>query len=177
MTTTANTPAMDWSSLQNLLRTQGEPLVASGECHGLQWVQVARGAWLAGATWLHGEGCATFIDLTVTDLWLPHTSARAAERFVVQLVLALSPSVRLALRTHLRASSLALPSVTALWPGANWFEREAFDLYGLRFTDHPDLRRILLYPEFIGHPLRKDYEKRRRQPLVRVGPLSKPDRG
>ena len=60
-----------------------------------------------------------------------------------------------------------IESVVSLWPGANWFEREAFDLYGVRFKGHPDLRRILMYPEFVGHPLRKDYPKEKRQPLVR----------
>ncbi|MDX2022086.1 MAG: NADH-quinone oxidoreductase subunit C [Deltaproteobacteria bacterium] len=167
----------DWSSLQALLRDQGHPAVATGSSPGLVWIEVARGAWLTSAAWLHREGCATFIDLTVTDLWLPNTSPRAPGRFVVQLVLAAGGGTRVALRTRLRASELALPSVTSLWPGANWFEREAFDLYGLRVTEHPDLRRILLYAEFMGHPLRKDYEKQRRQPLVRVGPLSKLGQG
>jgi NADH-quinone oxidoreductase subunit C len=60
-----------------------------------------------------------------------------------------------------------IDSVVPLWKTANWLEREVWDLYGVRFRNHPDLRRILMYEEFIGHPLRKDYPKERRQPLVR----------
>jgi NADH-quinone oxidoreductase subunit C len=63
-----------------------------------------------------------------------------------------------------------LDSIVSLWPGANWFEREVWDLYGIKFRGHPDLRRILMYEEFVGHPLRKDYPKERRQPLVRRDP-------
>jgi NADH-quinone oxidoreductase subunit C len=60
-----------------------------------------------------------------------------------------------------------IDSIVPLWKGANWLEREAWDLFGVRFIGHPDPRRILMYEEFIGHPLRKDYPKEKRQPLVR----------
>lgn len=62
-----------------------------------------------------------------------------------------------------------IASLTALWASADWMEREVFDLYGIDFEDHPDLRRILLYEGFEGHPLRKDYPKARRQPLIGPG--------
>jgi NADH-quinone oxidoreductase subunit C len=60
-----------------------------------------------------------------------------------------------------------IDSITGIWVGANWFEREVYDLYGVKFNHHPDLRRILLYPEFVGHPLRKDYPIDKEQPLVK----------
>jgi NADH-quinone oxidoreductase subunit C len=59
-----------------------------------------------------------------------------------------------------------LDSVTSIWSGANWFEREVYDMSGVTFRGHPDLRRILMYPEFEGHPLLKDYPADRTQPLV-----------
>ncbi|HZO80508.1 MAG TPA: NADH-quinone oxidoreductase subunit C [Candidatus Binataceae bacterium] len=58
-----------------------------------------------------------------------------------------------------------IATLSELWPGANWLERETFDLYGIRFSGHPDLRRIYLYDEFVGHPLRKDYAKHDEQPI------------
>jgi NADH-quinone oxidoreductase subunit C len=59
-----------------------------------------------------------------------------------------------------------LDSVTSIWPGMNWLEREVWDMSGVRFRGHPDLRRILMYPEFEGHPLQRTYPADRTQPLV-----------
>jgi NADH-quinone oxidoreductase subunit C len=61
------------------------------------------------------------------------------------------------LRVRLSGDDPVVDSLVPVWPGANWLEREVFDLFGIRFTDHPDLRRILLPDDWEGHPLRKDY--------------------
>lgn len=60
----------------------------------------------------------------------------------------------------------ALRSVADLWPNADWLEREIWDMFGVKFADRPDIKRLLLYEEFVGHPLRKDYPIARRQPLI-----------
>jgi NADH-quinone oxidoreductase subunit C len=61
-------------------------------------------------------------------------------------------------------------SLTPLWAGADWLEREVWDMFGIRFQGHPNLKRILMYDEFEGHPLRKDYPVNKRQPLI--GPVN-----
>ena len=74
-------------------------------------------------------------------------------------------SMHLNHRVRVRVSTdedTAVPSACAVWPAANWFEREVFDMFGIRFRNHPDLRRILLWKDFPAHPLRKDYPLRGR---------------
>ena len=73
---------------------------------------------------------------------------------------------RLRLVVPLAAEGEEVDTLCELWPGANWLEREVWDMFGIRFRGHPDLRRILMYEEFEGHPLRKDYRVNARQPLI-----------
>lgn len=73
---------------------------------------------------------------------------------------------RVRLRVKVPEDDATLASVTGVWRGADWFERYCFDMYGISFTGHPDLRRLFMYDEFVGHPLRKDYPLRGRQPLT-----------
>lgn len=73
---------------------------------------------------------------------------------------------RLRLKARVSEDEARIDSLVGVWRGADWLERETWDMYGIRFEGHPDLRRIYLYEEFQGHPLRKDYPKERRQPLV-----------
>jgi NADH-quinone oxidoreductase subunit C len=67
-------------------------------------------------------------------------------------------------------ADLEVDSLTSLWAGADWLEREVWDMFGIRFRGHQNLKRILLYKEFVGHPLRKDYPVNKRQPLI--GPVN-----
>jgi NADH-quinone oxidoreductase subunit C len=75
---------------------------------------------------------------------------------VVYHLLSLNKNMRIRVRVQTNEDE-AVPSVVPVFPGANWFEREAFDMYGMAFSDHPDLRRILTDYGFSGHPLRKDF--------------------
>lgn len=93
----------------------------------------------------------SFVDLCGVDY-----PDRAARFEVVLHLLAPYSNQRVRLKTAL-AEGQELASITPLFPGANWFEREAFDMYGITFTNHPDMRRILTDYGFEGHPLRKDF--------------------
>jgi len=77
---------------------------------------------------------------------------------------------RLRLEVPVDEDDAEVDSLTSLWAGADWLEREVWDMFGIRFRGHPHLRRILMYQEFAGHPLRKDYPVNKRQPLI--GPVN-----
>jgi NADH-quinone oxidoreductase subunit C len=85
----------------------------------------------------------------------------AADRYaVVYSLVNTATAERLFVKTFVNDPEPQLPTVTTIWRGADWMEREVYDLFGVNFVGHPDLRRILLPSEFVGHPLRKDYPLR-----------------
>ena len=87
---------------------------------------------------------------------------------MVYHLFSLSRNRRLRIKARLGESDLRIASLTSLWKNANWLEREVYDLFGVHFEGHPDLRRLFMYDGFEGYPLRKDYPLRRRQPLIRL---------
>ena len=99
------------------------------------------------------------VDLCAVDYSTYGTEPREGPRFaVVYHLLSLAHNRRLRVRTFAPDDAFpVVPSVVDLWPVANWFEREAFDLFGIVFPGHPDLRRILTDYGFVGHPFRKDF--------------------
>jgi NADH-quinone oxidoreductase subunit C len=106
------------------------------------------------------------MDLTAVD-YLKFPGREEGPRFeVVYHLYSLPHNHRVRLKVRVEEDDPVVPSAVPLWPIANWFEREVWDMFGIRFDGHPDLTRILMYEEFQGHPLRKDYPVNGRQPLI-----------
>lgn len=100
-------------------------------------------------------GFDLLVDITCVD-YLNYRDAM--DRFgLVYLLANTETSERITVRCFVNDPEPTVPSVVELWTGANWLEREVWDMFGIRFSGHPDLRRILLPEEFTAHPLRKDY--------------------
>lgn len=108
---------------------------------------------IRGAATIVKSGGFNFLeDVTCVD-WLP-----AEPRFQVTYhILSHALKQRVRLVAFVDSMDLSIDSITPVWPSANFYEREVFDLFGIRFTGHPDLRRIMMPEEWEGHPLRKDY--------------------
>ena len=100
-------------------------------------------------------GFGLLVDVTCVD-YLHYPDAK--DRFgMVYLLANTETNQRITVRCFVNDPEPTVPSVVGLWEGANWLEREVWDLMGIRFSGHPDLRRIVLPEEFTAHPLRKDY--------------------
>ena len=109
-------------------------------------------------------------DVTAVD-WLQEREARFE---VVYHFLSLENQWRIRIKVPVPEDDPTLDSVSDLYASANWAEREVFDMYGVRFNNHPDMRRILLYEEFEGHPLRKDYPLMKSQPRIDLLDVERP---
>ena len=119
---------------------------------GVDYSQYGQSEWATESTTETGFSRGT------SRMTPSHVSHHSEARFaVVYHLLSIKFNQRLRVRTYPQGEPPKLNSVIPLWPGANWFEREAFDLFGILFDNHPDLRRILTDYGFIGHPFRKDF--------------------
>jgi NADH-quinone oxidoreductase subunit C len=160
--------------LERLQQTFGDAIRATHDQHGDETAVVDPDRWVEIARFVRDDDkCRMdhFIDLTAVD----HLGRREP-RFEVVLHVRSQPLLH---RIRLKAPSEghgdeppSIDSLVEVWRGANWFERECYDMFGIVFRGHPDLRRILLYPEFEGHPLRKDYPADRTQPLCEYRPAA-----
>ncbi len=154
-------------ALEKLAARLGDKLLETHSQFGDDTALVAPEAWHDAALLLRDDNALDFdlfVDLCATD------SKRESGRFEVVLHLySTTKRHRVRLKTRVGnedGDNADLDTITDVWSGANWFERETFDMMGVVFRGHPDLRRILMYPEFEGHPLRKDYAANHTQPLV-----------
>src|ERR671935_1868829 len=123
-------------------------------------IEVPAAEYLAAAQKLRDElGFEQLTDLCGVDYAAYGDRPREGARFAAVVhLLSVSKNVRLRLRAFCPDDQFpVLASIVDVWPAANWFEREAFDLYGIMFEGHPDLRRILTDYGFVGHPFRKDF--------------------
>jgi NADH-quinone oxidoreductase subunit C len=156
---------MSKAALDRLLEVHGDEVISSHSMYGDETAILKRENLESVMTFLRDDSACSFemlSDLTGVDL-LGHSEMRFE---VVYHLNSLTKNHRLRIKVPLSEEDPSLPSVLGIWKAANWMEREAWDLYGIKFDGHPDLRRILLYPEFEGHPLRKDYDAEHRQPLI-----------
>ncbi len=103
------------------------------------------------------------LDITCVDYL-----SREPRFEMVYHLLSLSAKHRLRIKVPLAEKNLSVESMSAIWKNANWLEREVYDMFGVRFYGHPDLRRLFMYDGFEGFPLRKDYPLRKSQPRIKL---------
>ena len=152
----------------------GERVLETSDAFGDHEVVIAVKDWAEVAQFMKDDADLQmdhFIDLTAVDY-----PERESARFDVVLMMRSSVTgARIRLRTRVKDGEEP-GTLSGVWSGANWAEREVWDMFGIKFNGHPDMRRILLYEEFVGHPLRKDYPIDKAQPLVpyrEVGDIDK----
>jgi len=161
---------MDGAAILDRLRTRFGAAVVDTHAHrGDHTAVVERAAIVDVLRLCRDEPDLAFdmlSDLTAVD-FLKFPGREDGPRFeVVYHLYSLRHNHRVRLKVRVDEDDAMVPTAVDVWPIANWLEREVWDMFGVRFEGHPDLRRLLMYEEFVGHPLRKDYPINRRQPLI-----------
>ena len=161
---------MDGQAILARLRERaGNGVLETHDFRGDHTAVVARESILDLLTFCRDDSALEFdllVDITAVDN-LKFPGREDGPRFeVVYHLYSTVHNHRVRLKVRAEEDDAHVPTASVLWPIANWLEREVWDMFGVRFDGHPDLRRLLLYEEFVGHPLRKDYPIERRQPLI-----------
>ncbi len=154
----------DSPALAGIVENFSEAVVETHAAHGDFTAIIQPDKIVAVITWLKNEPGLEFnmlMDLFGVD-YLP----RQPRFEVVYHLYSVSQNHRVWIKVQLDGARPEVDSITSLYKAANWFEREVWDMFGIKFNGHPDLRRILMYDQFEGHPLRRDYPIDKRQPIV-----------
>lgn len=155
---------MSMEVIDQLQEKFGAEVTETHHFRGDATARVKREAWVAVMSFLREAGFDQWIDLTAAD-YLGREEGR--DRFeVVCHLRRMKDGARVRVKTRLPESDPAVDTLSGLWKGADWMERECHEMYGIDFRGHGDQRPLLLYPEFVGYPLRKDYPIDRRQPRI-----------
>ena len=152
--------------LQKLEANHADALLAHDETRGTVVVVVRKEHAYAVLEYLKTDpelAYAFLVDVTAVDNSQMESELMQfdyARFMVVYQLYSYQGQCRARVKVPVHENDLNIPSVTSLWQGANWLERETYDMFGIHFDGHPDLRRILMPDDFEGHPLRKDYPLR-----------------
>ena len=161
---------MDGHAILARLRERcGDRILATHDYRGDHTAVLSREGIVSALTFCRDDAALAFdllVDLTAVD-YSRFPGREDGPRFeVVYHLYSVAHNHRVRLKVPVEQDDAVVPTASGLWPIANWQEREVWDMFGIRFDGHPDLRRLLLYEEFVGYPLRKDYPVNRRQPLI-----------
>jgi NADH-quinone oxidoreductase subunit C len=144
----------------------GDAILGRTSHHGDECAVVARDRLVEIVTFLRDDPAMAF-ELPVFATCIDRLGDDGPRFELCYQLRSLSKRHSVRLKVRVEEADPTVPSLTGLYTGFNWLERETYDMYGIVFDGHPDLRRIYMYEEFVGYPLRKDYPKEKRQPLVR----------
>jgi NADH-quinone oxidoreductase subunit C len=139
-------------AVKALLTWKPDALMDAKFDRGELTLTIAAGEIRAAVAAVQAAGYNFFEDVTAVD-WFPLTPRFQLSYHILSHVY----KERIRLRVLVEGDSPAVESITGVWPSANFYEREVFDLFGIRFEGHPNLRRIMMPDDWQGHPLRKDY--------------------